>query len=62
MGGVIRSDLPTIKSIAAEAIDTADRPFLAKQGTGVLLTVGNAQVVVDNVTVAQMSDPANFLF
>lgn len=34
----------------------------AKQGTGVLLTVGTAQVLVDNVTLAQMNDPLNFLF
>ena len=45
----------------SNSLTIADIAF-AKQGTGVLLTVGNAQVLVDNVTVAQMNDPANFLF
>ena len=43
------------------SLTIADITF-ARQGTGVLLTVGTAQVLVDNVTVAQMNDPANFLF
>jgi Ca2+-binding RTX toxin-like protein len=34
----------------------------AKLGTGVLLTVGMTEVVVENTTVAVMNDAANFLF